>query len=78
MRQVSFLFVLFLLAACEEIFDVKGIEGPCTIQMVDGSTITVEKSIEIIQSTGTITYKDEDGKLWSITADEYLTYSCGN
>lgn len=78
MRQVFFLFVLFVLAACEEIFDVKEVEGPCTIQMVDGSTISVERNIEILQSNGTITYKDEDGKLWSIPADEYLSYSCSN
>jgi len=78
MRQITFFFVLIFLASCEEIFDAKGIEGPCIIELVDGTTLSVERSIEILQSTGTITYRDEDGKLWSIPVDEYVSYSCGN
>ncbi|WP_111671485.1 DUF903 domain-containing protein [Algoriphagus litoralis] len=78
MRQITLFFLLIFLASCDEIFDAKGIKGPCTIELVDGGTITVERSIEILQSTGTITYRDEDGKLWSISADEYVSYSCGN
>lgn len=75
-----FFVVLFfiLLASCEELTDVKRVKGPCTIQLTDGGTITTQDDIEILEGTGTITYRDEDGKLWSITASEYVSYSCGN
>jgi hypothetical protein len=78
MRKLCFFFVFILCGACEELVDVKRIEGPCTIQLVNGSTITTQEAIEILKTTGTITYRDGNGKLWSIPADEYLTYSCGN
>ncbi|MDP2043393.1 MAG: DUF903 domain-containing protein [Algoriphagus sp.] len=78
MRKLYFFFAFILFAACEELVDVKRIEGPCTIQLVKGGTITTQEAIEILKATGTITYRDQDGKLWSIPADEYLTYSCGN
>lgn len=78
MRNSFFLLFLLLLVSCEDIFDVKQVEGPCTIQLVDGETITTQEDIEIMQSTGTITYRDEDGKLWSVFADKYESYSCGN
>lgn len=78
MRNSFFIFVLLLLGSCEDIFDVIQVEGPCTIQLVDGGTITTQEDIEIMQSTGTITYRDEDGKLWSVFADKYESYTCGN
>jgi uncharacterized membrane protein (UPF0127 family) len=78
MRHFIFFLTLIFLASCEELVDVKRIEGPCTIQLVNGSSISTQEAIEILKTTGTITYRDEDGKLWSIPADEYLTYSCGN
>lgn len=78
MRYLIVLFVFLGIFSCEEIADVTRVKGPCTIQMVDGTTISTEKSIEILESTGTITYVDEDDKIWSIEADEYLTYSCEN
>ena len=74
---LGLVFVL-LLASCEDIMDIKRIDGPCTIQLKDGSSIFTEDSIEILESTGTITYRDADNKLWSITRDEYESYSCGN
>lgn len=78
MRYFCFLLFFLVFASCEELADVTRVEGPCTIQLVDGGTITTEKSIEILEATGTITYMDDEGKIWSIQADEYLTYSCGN
>lgn len=78
MKISFFLFVLLLLASCEDIFDVKLVEGPCTIELSDGRTITTVEDIEIMQSTGTITYRDEDGKIWSLTADKYESYTCSN
>jgi hypothetical protein len=78
MRRLYFLLIFILLSSCEDLFDVKRVDGPCTIQLVNGGTIVTQNSIEILQSTGVITYRDDEGKLWSIPADEYLSYSCGN
>lgn len=69
--------VLIALIGCDEIVDIKKIDGPCTIQLKDGTIITAQ-SIELLKSTRTITYRDDDGKLWSITVDRYESYSCGN
>lgn len=76
MRYLLF-FVLILLSACDELIDVIRIDGPCTIQLKSGNTITTQQNIELVESTGTITYRDDDGKLWSISANEYESYSCG-
>jgi hypothetical protein len=78
MRQIFFLFIFIFFLSCEELTDVKREKGPCTIQLVDGGAITTQDDIEILEGTGTITYRDEDGKLWSIPAAEYVSYSCGN
>ncbi len=78
MRNSFFLLLFLLFVSCEELTDVKREKGPCTILLVDGGTITTQDDIEILEGTGTITYRDEDGKLWSIPADEYVSYSCGN
>lgn len=76
MRKL-FIVVLIGLIGCDEIVDIKNIDGPCTIQLKDGTIITAQ-SIELLKSTGTITYRDDDGKLWSIAVDRYESYSCGN
>lgn len=78
MRYSIFLLFLLLFTSCEDIFDVEQVEGPCTILLVDGGVITTQDDIEIMQSTGTITYRDDNGKLWSVFADNYESYSCGN
>ncbi len=49
--------------------------GTCTIILVDGSTITTD-GIEFTKSTEVITYRDEDGKLWSLFPGDYDSYSC--
>lgn len=77
MRKLFFVVLLIGLLGCEELIDIQKIEGPCTIQLTDGTMITTQ-SIELLKSTGTITYRDADGKLWSIPADEYESYTCGN
>lgn len=71
-------FILLAFASCEEIIDVKEVSGPCTIQLTDGSTISTAGDIEILKSTGTITYRDEVGKLWSVSSNRYESYTCGN
>ncbi len=78
LRHFCILLFLIFLSSCEDLTDVKRVDGPCTIQLVDGGTITTQFSIEILEGTGTITYRDDDRKLWSIPASEYTSYSCGN
>lgn len=75
MRRLAFL-LLILLSACEKLIDINEFDGPCTIVLKDGSTITSNGNIEILKSTGVLTYRDEDGKLWSLTLDEYESYDC--
>jgi hypothetical protein len=77
MRYLAVLLLL-VFGSCDEIIDVLRVDGPCTIQLTNGTTITTQESLEILQSTGAITYRDDQGKLWSIPANEYESYSCGN
>lgn len=78
MRYLLILLALMVFSGCDLLSDIEELEGPCTIQLVDGGTISTQDDIEILETTGTLTYRDEDGKLWSLTDEEYLTYSCGN
>ncbi|GMQ30311.1 hypothetical protein [Algoriphagus confluentis] len=76
MRKL-FVVLLIALLGCDELVDIKKIDGPCTIQLKDGTLIETE-GIELLKSTGTLTYRDQDGKLWSIAVDRYERYTCGN
>jgi hypothetical protein len=78
MRVIRLLSAMLLLAACEELDDIKSEKGPCTIQLSSGGTVVSHGDIRILESTGTLTYRDEEGNLWSLTEAEYSTYSCGN
>ncbi|MCU0401130.1 MAG: YgdI/YgdR family lipoprotein [Algoriphagus sp.] len=79
MRKILiFIFFAFGFSSCEKILDVKQFDGPCTIELANGQSITTPNDIEILESTGTITYRDETGKLWSIKSSEYTSFSCGN
>ena len=75
MRKLWILLAFFCLS-CEKLIDIEEFEGPCTIVLVDGSTIQSHGNIEILKSTGVLTYKDKDGKLWSLTSEEYQSYEC--
>ncbi|MFC5192046.1 hypothetical protein ACFPIK_09730 [Algoriphagus aquatilis] len=77
-RILVFIFLLFGFSSCEKILEVERFDGPCTIELTNGQRIITQKSIEILESTGTITYRDEDGKLWSIKSSEYTSFSCSN
>lgn len=76
----SNLFVLSLfcvsLIGCDTLQDVKEINGDCTIVLPDGSTVVSNGNIEILEKTQTITYRDADGKLWSLFKNDYTSYSC--
>ncbi|NVK48428.1 MAG: hypothetical protein HWE09_01580 [Cyclobacteriaceae bacterium] len=74
--------LLIILSGCESwlqdigLIDIKRVDGPCTITLVDGTLIETPYSLEISIRTEAITYRDEDGKLWSLFKDEYESYSC--
>lgn len=71
------IFLLFLSAAsCGVLKDIEEIGGTCTIVLTDGSSIIANGGIEISEITQAITYRDEDGKLWSLFKDDYQSYSC--
>ncbi|SFT66452.1 protein of unknown function [Algoriphagus locisalis] len=78
----KYLPVLFFgLASCSlfeetDLVDVLDVNGPCTIQLVDGTTVVSNGNIEISKRTQAITYRDEDGKIWSLFKDDYTSYSC--
>ena len=78
MRKYLVLFVVFGVYGCEAFLDITEEDGPCTIFLKDGTTIETQGNIEILESTYVITYRDAEGKLWSIPPAEYQTYSCGN
>lgn len=78
MRLILICLLVLSFLACDNILEVIRIDGPCSIQLTDGTTIFTEDSLEILESTGTITYRDDEGRLWSLTKDEYTSYSCGN
>ncbi|MGM0945923.1 MAG: hypothetical protein ACQEW9_12120 [Bacteroidota bacterium] len=75
--------VLLCLSSCESwlqdigLKDIKRIDGPCTIVLEDGSVIETPFSLEVTIKTEAITYRDEEGKLWSLFREDYQSYSCG-
>jgi hypothetical protein len=75
MRKLLFLG-LILFCSCDKLLEVKEIKGPCTIVLVGGKTIVSNGNIEILESTGVMTYRDKDGKLWSLRPEEYESYTC--
>ncbi len=75
--------ILLLMMGCSlfedtKLVDVQKFDGPCIITLKDGSTIETEGGIEVSKRYEGITYRDEDGKIWSLFKDEYDSYSCGN
>jgi len=70
-----------LLAGCSlfedtKLVDIMEVDGPCTIVLTDGTTVVSSGNIEISKRTEAITYRDEDGKLWSLFKEDYTSYSC--
>ena len=80
-RNLIILFILFF-SSCDSwlqdigLKDIKRIDGPCTILLVDGTVIETPYSLEVTIRTEAITYRDENGKLWSLFREEYESYSC--
>ncbi len=81
MKKLAVIFTLLTLSSCQiidDIVDIERIDGPCTILLMDGSTVVTNESLEISVRTQAITYRDDDGKLWSLFKGEYQSYTCGN
>lgn len=74
MKRLIGIPFLILLFSCS-LLEVEEFTGGCTIILADGSSIQVD-GIEILEPTQTITYRDEDGKLWSLFKEDYRSYSC--
>lgn len=75
------LFLAFVSCSLFEdtkLVDVQKFDGPCQITLKDGSIIETTGGIEVSKRYGGITYRDEDGKIWSLFKEEYDSYSCGN
>lgn len=74
MKRLSVLMLVLIISSCE-LLEVEEFTGTCTIILADGTSITTD-GIEVLESTETITYRDEDGKLWSLFKEDYESYDC--
>ncbi|WP_373523648.1 hypothetical protein [Aquiflexum sp.] len=74
-RILVFCCLMLITGACLE---VETINQTCTVVMNDGTILEISRDIRRNSKTGTITYRDEDDKLWSIFQEDYESYSCGN
>ena len=72
---LPFIFILFIFS-CDTLRDIEELDGPCTIVLVDGTTVVSNGNIEISERTQAITYRDENGKIWSLFREDYQSYSC--
>lgn len=80
-KCLPFVFLIFMGCSLFEdtkLVDIQKFEGPCIITLKDGSIIETTGGIEVTKRYEGITYRDEDGKIWSLFKEEYESYSCGN
>jgi hypothetical protein len=77
MKKIFFASILILgLASC--ISDIEEISGTCTVLLKDGTTIEMSQDIRQNTRTGTITYRDGEGRLKSVFKEDYETFDCGS
>lgn len=77
MKKIFFASILLLgLGSC--ISDIEEITGTCTVLLKDGTTIEMSQDIRQNTRTGTITYRDGEGRLWSIFKEDYESFDCGS
>lgn len=74
-RVFVFCCLMIMTGACMEI---DKINSTCTVVLNDGSFLEISRDIRVNNETGTITYRDENDKLWSIFKEDYESYSCAN
>ncbi|WP_297335393.1 hypothetical protein [Algoriphagus sp.] len=81
--RFSVLLILLTMSSCESwlqdigLKDIQRFDGPCSIVLSDGSLVETPYSIEVTIRTEAITYRDEEGKLWSLFREDYESFSCG-
>ncbi|UJP66679.1 hypothetical protein [Mongoliitalea daihaiensis] len=81
-KIMLFLVISFLFNSCKEFEEL---DGPCLVFLVadaDGRErfYEIREDIRRNKSTGVFTYRDEEGKLWSISVNEegrYFSKSTG-
>lgn len=72
-KRVIQCFVLLIMWGCLE---VEKIKKTCTVFLKDGTTIEISEDVRRNKTTGTITYRDEEGKLWSLFETAYDSLAC--
>jgi hypothetical protein len=77
MKKIFFAAIL-LIAFSSCISDIEEIAGSCTVILKDGTSLELTEEIKQNTRTGTITYRDQDGKLKSIFKEDYETFDCGS
>lgn len=74
----SCLLLLGLLAC----MDIQEIKDSCMVYLKDGTAFEIVEDIRRSKEFGTFTYRDEEGKLWSLDIQNELTeidsVVCGN
>jgi len=80
-RLSIFILVLSVLIAapitsCDTLRDIEELDGPCTILLTSGTTVVSNGNIEISDRTQAITYRDDNGKIWSLFKEDYISYTC--
>lgn len=76
MKKIFLAFIIALgLSGC--LSDIEEITGTCTVLLKDGTILEISQDIRQDTKTGTITYRDENGKLWSIFKEDYESFECG-
>lgn len=76
MKSYIALISLLFIFSCDTLRDIEELDGPCTIILSDGSSVVSFGNIEISDRTQAITYRDENGKIWSLFKEDYQSYSC--
>ncbi|MCL6261270.1 hypothetical protein M3O96_19365 [Aquiflexum sp. TKW24L] len=77
MKKIFFASILILgLGSC--ISDIEEISETCTVLLKDGTTIEMSQDIRQNTRTGTITYRDGEGRLKSVFKEDYETFDCGS
>jgi hypothetical protein len=56
--------------------EVEKIKRTCTVFLKDRTTLEIKDDVRKNRKTGTITYRDEEGRLWSLYETAYDSLVC--
>jgi hypothetical protein len=76
MRSFLMIGIVLVLFSCDTLHDIEELDGLCTILLTNGTTVVSNGNIEISDRTQAITYRDENGKIWSLFKEDYISYTC--